>query len=482
MTDKNLKIYYNDDRIENIDDLDDKVKNKKINYIEKGIKDVVESFFNKLKDIKNKYQYEIKINISIEEYIEENNIIKSIIKIMNTTYKYYKEHNSLNFPIIKSISELIFNFNPIPNENEEDYTIKLIYYLENPNNCIINHHLRLFKSLQFKIPDEEIQIKNGKYRVNKITRIIKLPKNRLCIAVNYMIYILNYQLEVLFKFENDPIHKKRIWDIQILPDGRIAILSSDKEYNLCSFYKIYENNYELVGTITYDVINEENFNSFLILSDDYIAIHTWHYLFIFKIPKNINEKTNLIIKEKDSDPSVDVYSYLLLRKKRKNIVSFYSILSGVNEVIPWEFNLETEKMNKPFELGKQTDIHYSAHIGSVAKYNKDYFVIGGYKPHRFYLVKYSDEKLYHNFTLNTQNNFQGVCVMPDNTLVFGENNNNKFYCLKRYQIIDNDCILVDNISLETDINSIKCNPSTIICLDNSTVIVGDYSGRLTVWK
>ena len=481
MTDKNLKIYYNDDRIENIDDLDDKVENKKINYIEKGIKDA-ESHINKLKDIKNKNQNDIEINLSIEEYIEENNTIISIIKIMNTTYKYYKEYNSLNFPIIKSISELIFYFNPIPNENEENYKMKLINYLKNPNNCIINHHLRLSKSLQFKIPDEEIQIKNGKYRVNKITRIIKLPKNRLCIAVNYMIYILNYQLEVLFKFENDPIHKKRIWDIQILPDGRIAILSSDKEYNLCSFYKIYENNYELVGTITYDVINEENFNSFLILSDDYIAIHTWHYLFIFKIPKNINEKTNLIIKEKDSDPFVDVYSCLLLKKKRKNIVSFYSILSGVNEVIPWEFNLETEEMNKPFELGKQTDIHYSAHIGSVAKYNDDYFVIGGYKPHRFYLVKYSDEKLYHNFTINTQNHFQGVCVMPDNTLVFGENNNNKFYCLKRYQIIDNDCILVDNISLETDINSIKCNPSTIICLDNSTVIVGDYSGRLTVWK
>ena len=72
--------------------------------------------------------------------------------------------------------------------------------------------------------------------------------------------------------------------------------------------------------------------------------------------------------------------------------------------------------------------------------------------------------------------------MPDNTLVFGENNNNKFYCLKRYQIIDNDCFLVDNISLETDKDSIKSNPTTIINLDNSTVIVGDYTGTLTLWE
>ena len=481
MNDKNLNIYYNNVRIENIDDLDDKVKNKKINYIEKSIKDA-ESHINKLEDIKYKNENDKEINSCIEKYIEESNNIISIIKIMIDTYKYYKEQNSLTFPILKNISELIFYFNPIPNENEENYRMKLINYLKNPNNFIINHHLRLSKSIQFKIPDEEIQIKNGKDRVNKITRIIKLPNNRLCVAVNYMIYILNYQLEVLFKFENDPIHKKRIWDIQILPDGRIAILSSDREYNLCSFYKIYENNYELVGTITYDVINGQNFNSFLILSDDYIAIHTWHYLYIFKIPKNINEKTNLIIKEEYSDISVDVYSCLILREKKGNIVSFFSILSGINEVIPWEFNLETEKLNKPFELGKETDIHYSAHIGSVAKYNKDYFVIGGYEFNGFYLVKYSDGKLYHNFIPNTQNHFQGVCVMPDNTLVFGENNNNEFYCLKRYQIIDNDCFLVDNISLETDIYSIKSNPTTIIYLDNSTVIVGDYTGTLSLWK
>ena len=480
MNDKNLNIYYNNVRIEKIDDLTKKVKNK-INYIVKSIKDA-KSHIIKLEDIKNKNENDIEINKYIEQYIEENNKIISIIKIMINTYKYYKEQNSLTFPILKSISELIFYFSPIPNENEDNYKMKLIYYLQNPNNFIINHHLTLSKSIQFKIPDEEKQIKNGKDRVNKITRIIKLPNNRLCIAVNYMIYILNYELEVLFKFENDPIHKKRIWDIQILPDGRIAILSSDSKYNLCSFYKIYENNYELVGTITYDIINGENFNSFLILSDNYVAIHTWHYLYIFKIPKNINEKTNLIIKEEYSDLSIDVYSCLILRENKDNIVSFFSILSGYNMVIPWEFNLKTEKLNKPFELGFETVINYSAHIGSVAKYNKDYFVIGGYKSHGFYLVKYSDGKLYHNYKPNTQNHFQGVCVMPDNTLVFGENNNNKFYCLKRYQIIDNECFLVDNISLETDKDSIKSNPTTIINLDNSTVIVGDYTGTLTLWE
>ena len=96
----------------------------------------------------------------------------------------------------------------------------------------------------------------------------------------------------------------------------------------------------------------------------------------------------------------------IIKKKRKNIVSFYSILSGVNEVIPWEFNLETEKINKPFDLGYETEIHYSKHIGSVAKFNDDYFIIGGLESHGFYLMKYSDEKLYHNFTINTQNHFQ----------------------------------------------------------------------------
>ena len=41
---------------------------------------------------------------------------------------------------------------------------------------------------------------------------------------------------------------------------------------------------------------------------------------------------------------------------------------------------------------------------------------------------------------------------------------------------------MDNISLETDKDSIKSNPTTIINLDNSTVIVGDYTGTLTLWE
>ena len=151
-------------------------------------------------------------------------------------------------------------------------------------------------------------------------------------------------------------------------------------------------------------------------------------------------------------------------------------------VIPWEFNLETEKINKPFELGYETRIHYSKHIGSVAKLNNDYFIIGGLESYGFYLMKYSDGKLYINCKPNIKNHFQGVCVMPDNTLVFGENYDNKLYCLKRYQIIDNECFLVDNISLETEENSIKSNPTTIIYLDNSTVIVGDYTGTLSLWE
>jgi hypothetical protein len=48
-------------------------------------------------------------------------------------------------------------------------------------------------------------------------------------------------------------------------------------------------------------------------------------------------------------------------------------------------------------------------------------------------------------------------------------------------MIEKDYILVDNISLDIDEDSIKSNPTTIIYLDNSTVIVGDYSGTLTLW-
>ena len=150
-------------------------------------------------------------------------------------------------------------------------------------------------------------------------------------------------------------------------------------------------------------------------------------------------------------------------------------------VIQWEFNLETKKINKPFELGYETGIYYSKHIGSVGKFDNNYFIIGGYEFKGFYLIKYIDGKLYCNCIPYIQNHYQGVCIMPDNTFVFGENYSNQMFCLKRYQMIDKDCILIDNISLENDINSIKSNPTTIICLDNSTVIVGDYSGRITLW-
>ena len=114
----------------------------------------------------------------------------------------------------------------------------------------------------------------------------------------------------LFKYYEN---QKRF--IKIYGDEKCPNVILTKDINN-SNYKIYENNYELVGTITYDVINGEYFNSFLILSDDYIAIHTWHYLFIFKIPKNINEKTNLILKEEYTDLSITTYSCLILREKK----------------------------------------------------------------------------------------------------------------------------------------------------------------------
>ena len=474
-----IQKYILGERFENICDLISKA-NKKINYIEKSLNNA-EKHIEKIKNIKDKNIYDEEINKYIDEYIEENKNILLISTIILDTYKYFKEKNSLTFHIIKNILELTFYFNSIPSENEENYKMKLINYLKNPNNYIINHHLTLLISKSFKIPDEEIQIKKNMFKVNKITRIIKIPNNRLCIGVNYMIHILNYQLEELFKFESDPIYKIRIWDIQLLSDGRVAILSSNIEYQFCNFFKIYDNYAELVGKINFDIINNETFNCFLILSNDYIAIHTSHHLYIFTIPKNINEKTNLVLKEEYIDLSIEVYSCLILREKKDNIISFFSIVSGYEMVIQWEFNLETKKINKPFELGYETGIYYSKHIGSVGKFDNNYFIIGGYEFKGFYLIKYIDGKLYCNCIPYIQNHYQGFCIMPDNTFVFGENYSNQMFCLKRYQMIDKDYILIDNISLENDINSIKSNPTTIICLDNSTVIVGDYSGRITLW-
>jgi hypothetical protein len=53
--------------------------------------------------------------------------------------------------------------------------------------------------------------------------------------------------------------------------------------------------------------------------------------------------------------------------------------------------------------------------------------------------------------------------------------------LRRYQIINGVSILVDNINDGNDKESPKKNPITIVCLDNSTVVVGDYDGCISLW-
>ena len=70
-------------------------------------------------------------------------------------------------------------------------------------------------------------------------------------------------------------------------------ISSD---NICCIFKIDEHKGELIGKISYEVIDGERFNSFLILNDDYIAIHTYNILLLYKTPKNINGDRPIIKK------------------------------------------------------------------------------------------------------------------------------------------------------------------------------------------
>ncbi len=59
--------------------------------------------------------------------------------------------------------------------------------------------------------------------------------------------------------------------------------------------------FEIKGTIKKQIVNKEKFNSFLILSEHYVAIHTWHNLLIFRIPKDGKEENKEIIEKVYSD-------------------------------------------------------------------------------------------------------------------------------------------------------------------------------------
>ena len=108
--------------------------------------------------------------------------------------------------------------------------------------------------------------------------------------------------------------------MQLLSKGTLVSISND---NICCFIRLYENGWELIGQIIHQVENKVYFNSFLILSDNDIVIHTSHYLLIYKIPKNIKEKSKLIIKKEYIDIKLVVYAGLILRQKYGNLISFF---------------------------------------------------------------------------------------------------------------------------------------------------------------
>ena len=383
------------------------------------------------------------------------------------TYKYSKEHHAITYSMAKNVSEIVFNFSPLPDySNDDDESKKkLLNYLTNPNNYIINHHLERISSIK---PNSN----------QKITRIIKLNDNKLCVGVNHLLYIIELDnSQFLTKMIINRPHKDRIWDITLLENGNIPTISRD---NICSLIKINENNFEIKGIIKKQIVNKEKFNSFLILSDHYVAIHTWHNLLIFKIPKEGKEENKEIIEKDYSDSNIDTYSGLILKNIEGNDVYFYSVLSGQNLINLWKFNLETEELSEPFSINCKDGMYYSSFSGSLCKYNEECFFVGGYEMYGYYLISYNDlEVIFHDIPNN--NHFQSICVMPDETFVCGENYGNKKFFLRRYQIINDESILVDNIINCDDKESPKKNPITIVCLDNSTVVVGDYDGSITLW-
>ena len=49
-------------------------------------------------------------------------------------------------------------------------------------------------------------------------------------------------------------------------------------------------------------------------------------------------------------------------------------------------------------------------------------------------------------------------------------------------MIDDDYILIDIFSNGYEKNSLKGNQMSIIYLDNSTIVVGDYNGTISIWE
>ena len=57
-------------------------------------------------------------------------------------------------------------------------------------------------------------------------------------------------------------------------------------------------------------------------------------------------------------------------------------------VIPWEFNIETETINEPFNFNYECKIQYSHYSGSICKLNENYFIVGGFANFGFF-IKYN---------------------------------------------------------------------------------------------
>ena len=443
-------------------DLINKV-NAKILHIEKNILKA-KDHLNKISNIENKDK---KVESAIKKYFEINNNLLIIVTMILDTYKYSKEHYAITYSMAKNVSEIVFNFSPLPDySNDDDESKKkLLNYLTNPNNYIINHHLERISSIK---PNSN----------QKITRIIKLNDNKLCVGVNHLLYIIELNnSQFLTKMIINRPHKDRIWDITLLENGNIATISMD---NICSFIKINENNFEIKGIIKKQIVNKEKFNSFLILSDQYVAIHTWHNLLIFRIPTEGKEENKEIIEKDYSNLEIDTYAGLIFRNIEGNDVYFFSVLSGQNLINLWKFNLETEELSEPFSINYQTGIHYSSFSGSLCQYNEECFFVGGYEMYGYYLISYNDLEVIFHYVPD-YNHFQSICVMPDETFVCGENYGNTKFLLRRYQIINDESFLVDNIINCDDKESPKKNPITIVCLDNSTIVVGDYDGCISLW-
>ena len=115
-----------------------------------------------------------------------------------------------------------------------------------------------------------------------------------------------------------------------------SLIANEKKVVLAEYSEYSGNFSQIVRSILTKIVKGEKFNSFLILSERYVAIHTWHNLLIFRIPTEGKEENKEIIEKDYSNLEIDTYAGLIFKNIEENDVYFYSVLSGQNMINLWK--------------------------------------------------------------------------------------------------------------------------------------------------